>query len=237
MALAAGRKRRRDEALDLVGLDDLADRLPTELSQGQRKLVGVARALARAPRVRVLDEPAAGLDTTESSSSGASCAGRRRGTAVLLVDHDMGLVLSVCDHVLVLEFGEVIATGTPDEMRRDPRVVEAYLGGAGPSRGRRARQGGRMSDALLSIEGLSAGYDGAPVVRDISLHVGARRGRGPARPQRGGQDDDAAGHLGPRASARGRIVFDGADAARSRRRPRAHGASPTCPRTAACSSA
>ncbi len=123
------------DALALVGLEDAVDRLPEELSQGERKLVGVARALAGSPRVVCLDEPAAGLDTTESEQIGAQL---RKvvdgGTAVLLVDHDMGLVLGVCDQIVVLEFGEVIATGTPDEVRRHPRVVEAYLGGAGARR-------------------------------------------------------------------------------------------------------
>jgi branched-chain amino acid transport system ATP-binding protein len=120
------------DALRLVGLEDAVDRLPEELSQGERKLVGVARALAGSPRVVCLDEPAAGLDTTESEQIGGQL--RRvvdEGTAVLLVDHDMGLVLGVCDQIVVLEFGEVIATGTPEEVRRNPRVVEAYLGGAG----------------------------------------------------------------------------------------------------------
>jgi branched-chain amino acid transport system ATP-binding protein len=118
-----------DRALDVVGLRDAADTLPGELSQGQRKLAGVARALACRPRMVLLDEPAAGLDGTETLALGR----RLRdvvddGVTILLVDHDMGLVLGTCDRIVVLDFGRVLAEGTPDQIRRDDRVVAAYLG-------------------------------------------------------------------------------------------------------------
>jgi branched-chain amino acid transport system ATP-binding protein len=118
-----------DETIDLLGLGHLADLLPESLTHGERKLVGVGRALAAKPRVVLLDEPAAGLDSAESGKLGSElrrlCDG---GLALLLVDHDMNLVLSVCDHVVVLEFGQVIAAGKPDAIRSDPRVIAAYLG-------------------------------------------------------------------------------------------------------------
>jgi branched-chain amino acid transport system ATP-binding protein len=118
-----------DWALDLCGLTDVADRFPTELSHGRRKLVGVARALAQRPRLVLMDEPAAGLDTEESVELGKHLRSLPdEGVTVLLVDHDMGLVLSICDEVVVLDFGEVIARGTPAEIRADEAVISAYLG-------------------------------------------------------------------------------------------------------------
>ncbi|HEY7208519.1 MAG TPA: ABC transporter ATP-binding protein [Gaiellaceae bacterium] len=120
-----------EPTLELLDLQGVADELPTELSQGQRKLVGIARALVTEPRVVCLDEPAAGLDTRESEYLGRQLRGLADdGQSMLLVDHDMGLVLGICDEVVVLEFGKVIARGAPEVVRRDKQVIAAYLGSA-----------------------------------------------------------------------------------------------------------
>jgi len=118
-----------EQALGLVGLDWAAEAMPAQLSMGQRKLVGVARALAAKPRLLCLDEPAAGLDTRESAELGACLRDLAdQGQSMLLIEHDMGLVLGICDRVVVLEFGRVIADGPPEAVRTDPLVIAAYLG-------------------------------------------------------------------------------------------------------------
>jgi branched-chain amino acid transport system ATP-binding protein len=118
-----------DWALGVAGLEPLADRSVTELSAGQRKLVGVARALARRPRLLLLDEPASGLDTHESAKLGEQLRSiPQHGIALLLVDHDMSLVLSVCDWIFAMDFGRMIAEGTPGQIRGNQAVIDAYLG-------------------------------------------------------------------------------------------------------------
>lgn len=114
---------------DLLGITGILDKQPDDLSQGQRKSVDVGRALAAGSRVLCLDEPAAGLDSAESEQLGRTLRQVvSDGTSLLLVDHDMGLVLGVCDRIYVLDLGRVIAEGTPGEIRSSPEVIEAYLG-------------------------------------------------------------------------------------------------------------
>ncbi len=118
-----------EPVLSLLGIEDQRRRLPTELSHGARKLVGVARSLVARPSVLALDEPAAGLDSDESQSFGRTLRSLADdGLSMLLVDHDMSLVLNVCDYIYVLEFGRLIAQGRPREVAKDPAVVAAYLG-------------------------------------------------------------------------------------------------------------
>jgi len=147
-----------DFALDVLDLAGLADRLPTEISQGQRKLVGAARALAARPRLICMDEPAAGLDTTESHELADDVRRiRDAGITILMVEHDMGLVLGVCDYLYCIEFGVKIAEGTPAEIVSDARVVAAYLGAAGRDR----VDVGGLDVGGPEIGGLDVGGNGA----------------------------------------------------------------------------
>jgi ABC-type branched-subunit amino acid transport system ATPase component/ABC-type branched-subunit amino acid transport system permease subunit len=121
--------RRVSSVLDALGVGALSDRRIDELSQGQRQLVSVARALAGQPRLLLLDEPAAGLDSAESQWLADRLRRvRDSGVTILLIDHDMSLVLSLCDEIHVLDFGALIASGAPEEIRGNPRVATAYLG-------------------------------------------------------------------------------------------------------------
>jgi branched-chain amino acid transport system ATP-binding protein len=115
--------------IDLLDLGPVADRLPAELSNGQRHVVALGRALVASPGLVLLDEPAAGLDPAETAELAVML--RRLpelGTTALVVDHDMALILGVCDVVHVLDFGHVVASGPPAQIRHDPTVIAAYLG-------------------------------------------------------------------------------------------------------------
>ena len=120
--------------LDFLGLSALADLPADALPVGQARLVELGRALALQPDVLLLDEPASGLDPSETHELVELLARVRAvlGVAMLLVEHDMGVVMPLCDHVVVMNQGAVLAAGRPEQVRHDPRVLEAYLGAPEP---------------------------------------------------------------------------------------------------------
>jgi branched-chain amino acid transport system ATP-binding protein len=118
-----------DEIVDLVGLRKVADQRVDSIPTGLARLTELARGLATHPRLILLDEPSSGLDDDESDAFGELLiALAKRGLAILLVEHDIDLVMQVCDRIHVLEFGRIIARGTAKQVRNDPQVQAAYLG-------------------------------------------------------------------------------------------------------------
>jgi branched-chain amino acid transport system ATP-binding protein len=115
-------------ALDRLGVADRADEMPSMLAHGPRKRVAMARALVAEPRLLLLDEPASGLNESELPGLGELITDLAEQTSVVVIEHRMDLMMSICEQIFVLDFGKVIASGTPDQVQADPAVTAAYLG-------------------------------------------------------------------------------------------------------------
>lgn len=127
-------KDRALEALEFMGLNGKADEIVKNLAYGQQRLVEFARALACDPKIILLDEPAAGMNPTEKANLlGIIDRLRGEGYTLILIEHDMKLVMNICDRISVLDHGKVISQGKPEEVRKNPDVISAYLGKGGDS--------------------------------------------------------------------------------------------------------
>jgi branched-chain amino acid transport system ATP-binding protein len=162
--------------LHVLDLGRYANALAGDLPAGIQRRVEIARALAMKPRLLLLDEPAAGLDAPETSRLAELLHEVREKfhVSMLLVDHDMSLVMRVCDYVYVLDFGKVLAKGRPSAIRDDPKVIAAYLGEETrqPAKAAVDRSGvKRVDPPLLEVNQLAAGYGRLEVIRDVNLTV------------------------------------------------------------------
>jgi branched-chain amino acid transport system ATP-binding protein len=125
----AAARRKASKAVDIIGLNELVDKSVAQLTFGQQRLVATGRAIASQPRLLLLDEPAAGLSGGDIDAMSRSILNARDGGAtVLIVEHNMDVILQLCEHIIVMHLGEKIGDGSTETVRQSERVVEAYLG-------------------------------------------------------------------------------------------------------------
>lgn len=117
--------------LKIFGLENEAKQLASNLPYGKQRKLEIARALATDPKLLLLDEPAAGMNPNETAElmDTVKFVREKFGVAILLIEHDMSFVMGLCEHIVVLDYGRIIATGNPEEVRNNPKVIAAYLGG------------------------------------------------------------------------------------------------------------
>ncbi len=162
-----------DELIGRLGLGDVADDRVDSLPTGRARLVELGRALANGPRVLLLDEVSSGLNETETEAMAEVLASLAAdGIGILLVEHDMSLVMSTCHDIHVLDFGEVIATGTPEEIQADERVQHAYLGNDEAAHAKVATRDLATEEIpLLDVREVRAGYGDFDVLDGVSFSV------------------------------------------------------------------
>jgi branched-chain amino acid transport system ATP-binding protein len=188
---SASEKRRALELLDFVGIARLAHEPGGNLSYGQRKLLELASLLVADPAILLLDEPAGGVNPTLIGHLADRIRDLNRdGKTILVVEHNMEFVMSLCSRITVLREGTALISGTPEEVRSDPAVLDAYLGGEDDASTqqelaeeaahapalsvtpmRRDREKLGESTSLLSLRGVTAGYGGGDILKDVSLDV------------------------------------------------------------------